>query len=345
MPEHYDNDSITTNVTASHPNSLPQTNRHKTNIPPRRRNRHATLTRFLYAASPSTAITAIKHTTYNGTLLTQHQTRPYQQFIIQTNIIHKQNLNNPQTFHPLTLQKIKDLLSAPTPRNSFAPLRSFHRLILSYPPIDAAIATRQLLDGTTSSALHSLPSDNTKLIQDRIRIYFGEPTPVAGSADDEVDRHLKAPSLGKLLFISPPPSPPCGWEIREEDPPNKETHAEDLQRALAGLNSTSNGEGRDDSSDVGREVDGFGKTAAEGSARLDVEGRRKRSSSTTMVYHPRDHGDREDLPAVWVEDTTTGDGEEEDEENEKGDGIEWGTERGGRVVTKTSRPPVELMEE
>ena len=191
--------------------------------------------------------------------------------------------------------------------------------------------------------------------EDRIRIYFGEPTPVAG-LDEEVDRHLKAPSLGKLLFISPPPSPPCGWEIREEDPPNKDTHAEDLQRALAGLNTVgaspaSDGaegkEGEDGDEDM-VELDAFGKATTEGSRKIDMLARRGRSASMTMVYHPKDHGDREDLPAVMVEDTAG----EEQEQGEKSPsdslGNGFGDDSGGRekkIMAHTARPPVELMEE
>ena len=186
---------------------------------------------------------------------------------------------------------------------------------------------RQLLDGTPLSE------------NDRVRIYFGEPTPILG--EESEDQHLKAPSLGKLLFISPPPSPPCGWEIREEDPPNKDVHAEDLQRALAGLGPN----GRRMSAD-----DEAGSPMSE-EEREGLEGGRKRSGTgSMMVYHPKDHGDREDLPAVMVEDTTA-DGVEEDRQSPSpgelgtidGEG-EGGGFGGGRIMTHTARPPVELME-
>ena len=58
-------------------------------------------------------------------------------------------------------------------------------------------------------------------------------------------------------------------------------------------------------------------------------GMRRRGS---LVYHPGLHGVREDLPAVLVVDT-----EEEDE----GNGARG---KGGVEMTKTARPPVELME-
>lgn len=157
-----------------------------------------------------------------------------------------------------------------------------------------------------------------------MKIYFGEHTPVFGQ-DGDIDRHLKAPSLGKLLFISPPPSPPCGWEIKEEDPPNKATHAEDLQRALAGLN----GPPGSNSTDAMETTNGYDYEAAR---------KRTRSGSTTMVYHPKNHGDSENLPAVMVEDTT-----EPNQVESPADESPIG--ESGKVITHTARPPVELMEE
>ena len=91
----------------------------------------------------------------------------------------------------------------------------------------------------------------------------------------------------------------------------------------------------------GVEKDGFGQTAVEGSRRQDVRMRKERSASMTMVYHPRDHSDREDLPAVMVEDTTPA----VDEEEEGMEGVISPIEGGGpkKIMAHTARPPVELM--
>ena len=174
-----------------------------------------------------------------------------------------------------------------------------------------------------------------------MRIYFGEPTPILGE-EESGDQHLKAPSLGKLLFISPPPSPPAGWEIREEEPPNKDVHAEDLQRALAGLGN------HRDSDDVGggAMADVAGSPMSEEEKEEGQPANRKRSATgSMMVYHPKDHGDNESLPAVMVIDTTTAGAEDEGQESPGGiSPVDGEGQGGGRILTHTARPPVELME-
>ena len=65
-------------------------------------------------------------------------------------------------------------------------------------------------------------------------------------------------------------------------------------------------------------------------------GLKGRGRSGSLVYHPGLHGVREDLPAVMVVDT---------EEGEDGEGnAEEGRLEGKVEMTKTARPPVELME-
>ena len=65
-------------------------------------------------------------------------------------------------------------------------------------------------------------------------------------------------------------------------------------------------------------------------------GLKGRGRSGSLVYHPGLHGVREDLPAVMVVDT---------EEGEEGEGnAEEGRLEGKVEMTKTARPPVELME-
>ncbi|KAF2236567.1 Calcipressin-domain-containing protein [Viridothelium virens] len=230
------------------------------------------------------------------------------------------NLNEPTIFHPTNLQTIRDLLSSHAPLHSFSPLKSFRRLVVSFETTEAAISIRQALDGSTIMGL-----------TDRIRVYFGQPTPI-----NPEDQHLQAPKSQKLFFISPPPSPPAGWEIRDEEPPNKEVHAEDLAGALAKLHARGGSE-RDTEAEPEWERQSGGERRGENIRDGDVKGvwaGRQRSGSSTIVYHPDDHGDSPALPAIAVEDTTESPGDLTPME---------GDEASDKRFYHTPRPPVELM--
>merc|ERR1712000_261429 len=181
------------------------------------------------------------------------------------------NLQDPSVFRADNLQTIRELINTSAPIHSWAPLKSFRRIIVSF---------------------------------------FGEPTSI-----EVKDEHLNLPDAGKLFFISPPPSPPHGWEMKLEDAPNKLVHADDLAEALAKLHAKP-------------------RTDLPASPISDgEEGRviRTRSGSSTTIYNPSEHGHSPNLPAISVEDLT-GENEISPIEQEK------------PILAHTSRPPVELME-
>lgn len=147
--------------------------------------------------------------------------------------------------------------------------------------------------------------------------------------------------------------------MREEDPPNKEVHAEDLLSALDRLtrdaetahnvpaSQLSSGPSASEVPVVkASETEPDGRPAENGRAVQASRSNRQRSGSTTIVYQPEEHGHSPDLPAISVEDTTGDNGaagvvDEEVSPVEvemEGDGI-----GGGRVFAHTARPPVELM--
>jgi len=144
---------------------------------------------------------------------------------------------------------------------------------------------------------------------ERVKVYFGHTTNI-----EPKDEHLNLPDAGKLFFISPPPSPPHGWEMKLEDAPNKQVHAEDLAEALAKLHHRP----RTDlpASPLSDGEDGAG---------------RNRSGSSTTIYNPGEHGHSPNLPAIEVEDLT-GENDVSPIEQEK------------PILAHTSRPPVELMQ-
>jgi len=147
---------------------------------------------------------------------------------------------------------------------------------------------------------------------ERVRVYFGQPTSI-----ETKDEHLPLPDAGKLFFISPPPSPPHGWEMKLEGAPNKQVHAEDLAEALAKLRHKP-------------QTDLPASPMSDG----EVEGRRHRSGSSTTIYRPEDHGDSPMLPAIAVEDFT--------DEPQSISPIEREMKP---IMAHTARPPVELMEQ
>ena len=197
---------------------------------------------------------------------------------------------------------IRDLIDQSAPIHSWAPLKSFRRIVVSFHDTPAAIRIRQILDGEP-------------VMGHRVRIFFGEPTPI-----EPVDQHLHAPQSQKMFFISPPPSPPHGWEMKNEGPPNKAVYAEDLAEALAKLHARP----REPVSPV---------SPVDGEDGGDGPRTRERSGSSTMIYNPEDHGDSPHLPAIAVEDTT--------DAVDDGPVLEAVAPSG--LITHTARPPVELM--
>lgn len=205
------------------------------------------------------------------------------------------NLNNVDVFAPHNLQYIRDLVSETAPIHAFAPLKSFRRIVISFFDVDAAVAVRRVWHARA-------------VLGERFKVYFGQQTPIQAR-----DEHLALPDAGKLFFISPPPSPPHGWEMRLEDAPNKMVHAEDLADALARLHNR--GDGPETL-----------VSPSDGSV-----GARPRSRSSTLIYRPDDNGTSPDLPAVVVQDMT-------DEPAEMSS-----LESSRPIMAHTSRPPLELM--
>jgi len=205
-------------------------------------------------------------------------------------------LNNLDIFRSENLHTIRTLVEDIAPVHAFAPLKSFRRIVVSFWDEDAAIRVRAAFDGKA-------------FLGDRCRVYFGQPTPVHAK-----DEHLALPDAGKLFFISPPPSPPHGWEMRLEDAPNKQVHADDLAEALAKLHS--------------ERTPVFDSPVSPDAAAAPAG---TRSRSSTLIYRPDDHGDSPGLPAVVVEDMT-----------DSPEGMSP-IESSRPILAHTMRPPVELM--
>ncbi|KIW58525.1 hypothetical protein PV05_03036 [Exophiala xenobiotica] len=235
-------------------------------------------------------------------------------------------LENPKIFHPASLATIRQHINELATLNSFSPLKSLCRIICSFYDTDSAIRVRQAIDGT--------PILGTSVA----KCYFGEPTPIG----DE-KKYLERPDAGRLFFISPPPSPPVGWEMKHEDAPNKEVHAGDLAsklNKLSGKLNTSIVESGEDESKMQYSAEAlqkmketraraFSGVSADNSPSTSSPGKH-RSRSSTLIYDPKAHGDSPALPAVMLE--TEDDSDIELEASQK------------KIMAHTTRPPVELME-
>ncbi|EEH23064.1 hypothetical protein PABG_05275 [Paracoccidioides brasiliensis Pb03] len=257
------------------------------------------------------------------------------------------DLHDLSLFQPSSLDAIKAQISRITPLNSFSPLPSLRRIVCSFTSIDAAVRIRQVLDGEAILG---------KSV--RARVYFGENTPVEDAESGRKRNLLEAPKFQKQFFISPPPSPPHGWMMRNEEPPNKEVHAADLAEALGRLGSIradrssssvaeAAGACQDPDTPMSPSSDGhiFGteqETPRSGTWQMSAGSREGRQrSGSTVIYDPEYHGGSPHLPAVMVEDTSVGT-EVSDFEMDASPTIEAGS--ANRVIVHTARPPVELME-
>ena len=228
---------------------------------------------------------------------------PLEKPVQPSNTLIFTNLQDLDIFAADNLQKIRDLIEQIAPIHSWSPLKSFRRIIMSFLDEDAAIAVRQVWDGEA-------------IMGDRCRVYFGQPTPISATTN-----RLALPDAGKLFFISPPPSPPHGWEMKLEDAPNTMVHAEDLAEALAKLRHHNNPAAA--IADAGPSP--ISPTGSKGG----------RSRSSTLIFQPQPElGNSPDLPYVTVDDMT-------DEPMEMSPLPISPAPK--TIPAHTARPPVELM--
>jgi hypothetical protein len=70
-----------------------------------------------------------------------------------------------------------------------------------------------------------------------LRVYRADSNPLVHNDGDTIphENYLMPPPVEKNFLISPPGSPPVGWEAVREDPPNVTPLADDLIEALKKL--------------------------------------------------------------------------------------------------------------
>lgn len=154
--------------------------------------------------------------------------------------------------YPALAASLLDLLYAFGNLASWTPLPSFQRALIVYEEIEGARRAKEALDKLSLPLINEDSTseeilDETTKIEDTpadalddsskntLRAFYGPMTVVSIPGDGNEDGHLAVPATDRNFLISPPGSPPIGWEPIKEDPPNRETLADDLIRALGSL--------------------------------------------------------------------------------------------------------------
>uniref|UniRef100_A0A1B6FWS4 Protein sarah n=1 Tax=Cuerna arida TaxID=1464854 RepID=A0A1B6FWS4_9HEMI len=149
------------------------------------------------------------HPNYNDLELNQqtsrHETRTIDELIhdedLPTSIIVT-NLDNAVFKNDELKKEIESLFKQFGEVASFQYFRSFRRMRVNY-------------DCPTAAAKARIQLHQTQFLNTIINCYFAQPvTPI-----DAADQHLQPPALTKQFLISPPASPPIGWEPRDEGEP------------------------------------------------------------------------------------------------------------------------------
>ncbi|KAK0492083.1 Calcipressin-domain-containing protein [Armillaria luteobubalina] len=121
----------------------------------------------------------------------------------------------PKTFfHPVVLTVLKSHFESYGEINQWVPLPGFGRIIVVYTEEEHAEVAKTECDPIILRGI----SDISQTI---LRVYRADPNPLITSF-----------AIEKNFLISPPGSPPVGWEPIKEDPPNATPLADDLINAL-----------------------------------------------------------------------------------------------------------------
>ena len=91
----------------------------------------------------------------------------------------------------------------------------------------------------SESVLNAIDRDFSSPIV--LRVFRADPTPLDQLENPDL---LRPPALEKNFLISPPGSPPAGWEQIREEPPNSTPLADDLIVALRKLQLEREGSGK-----------------------------------------------------------------------------------------------------
>ncbi|KAF9533616.1 calcineurin-binding protein [Crepidotus variabilis] len=142
-------------------------------------------------------------------------------------------------FQPQILDALRDHFGSFGEINQWVPLQGFARIIIVYEKSQHAEVAKMHSDRIILAGHGNNGSDLV------LRVYRADPNPViprrqlrkTGRKESWIPdtSYLQPPAIEKNFLISPPGSPPVGWEQIREDPPNVNALAEDLIAALKKL--------------------------------------------------------------------------------------------------------------
>ncbi|KAF7323328.1 hypothetical protein HMN09_00113700 [Mycena chlorophos] len=136
-----------------------------------------------------------------------------------------------QFFEPDVLSILRRHFATYGEINRWIVLQSFARIMVVYTSNDDAETAKRHCDPIVLEQTH----DRSKIT---LRVYRADPNPLLPPGD-VVDvpaaNYLQPPQVEKNFLISPPGSPPVGWEPIREEPPNATPLADDLMAALRKL--------------------------------------------------------------------------------------------------------------
>jgi len=153
-------------------------------------------------------------------------------------------------FNPLILGMLRDHFAMFGDINQWVPLQGFSRIIIVYESAHHAETAKQqcdpiLVEDQIRGYVGLVDLDDTPLMTRSredvvLRVYRADPNPLIPPGEQRHSwiphsSYLRPPPVEKNFLISPPGSPPVGWEQIREDPPNSTPLADDLIAALKKL--------------------------------------------------------------------------------------------------------------
>lgn len=140
-------------------------------------------------------------------------------------------------FIPHICSLLLSLLNTYGPMVRWTPLPSVGRAVVVFEDSESAAMAKAGLDRLVlpfeDSDVQGVQRASDEDDGTILRAIFGAVTDPTAELET-----LAVPTTDKNFLISPPGSPPVGWEPIREDPPNRDTLADDLMKALADLRDT-----------------------------------------------------------------------------------------------------------